>query len=521
MSIELRDYQRTILTALRAEIKARRRPVLVSPCGSGKGTLITFIVKSAVERGGVVIFGVRGKSLVEDMSQRLRRLGIQHGVLMGERKREPWHQVQVASIDTLYRMDAPPIAKLCIVDEAHMSLSPTWRLALGRLPADAAIIGMTATPIGPGGKGLGRASGGLFDSIVRGPSVKSLIADGFLVRSRVLEPPPIAGARAVKLGITDNLGAQAAVFDKPKLIGDAIRHYREHAAGRKGVIFCSTQAHASHMAEQFSLAGIPWAYVDADTSLDERADIYRDLDTESGTLMGVASVGCVSIGWDHPIVSYLGIMRLTQSFGLWHQMMGRGSRTYPGKTDFLIIDHAGNTEEHKPFGYFESDIDWQLNDRIDRKGLGQRTCNRSFANCVCDDPLGKHEKDGGILHLACYGVFDRLPPRNSCPYCNCPLVPEPGDAARVVKWKDGNLTERERPEIVPVGVRVAQLMRDHIAKRAAVTDDERHQQLHRLLNEASRRGYQSGWARHQFITKFGAPPPTEWMPREWRESHQL
>ena len=113
----LRPHQQRDLDALRTEVHAGRNPVLVAPCGYGKGTLISVIVHNATKLGHRVIFAVHGKSLVVDMSERVSRLGIKHGVLMGGERRERWHSVQVASIDTLHRMSHPPEAALIIIDE--------------------------------------------------------------------------------------------------------------------------------------------------------------------------------------------------------------------------------------------------------------------------------------------------------------------------------------------------------------------------------------------------------------------
>lgn len=520
----LRPHQIKTLNEVRAEVAAGRRPCIVSPCGSGKGTLCTYIVQSAVSNGHPVMFLVHGKSLVADMSQRVTKLGISHGVLMGGQRRERWHPVQVASIDTVHRMEHPPVASLLIVDEAHMSLSASFKTTLDRFP-NAKVLGMTATPIGPNRKGLGRASGGLFDSLVLGPSVMELIADGYLVRSRVLEPPPVEGAKEIKLGKNDNLAAQAAVFDKVKLIGDEIAHYKKYASGRKGVTFCTDQKHAFHMAEAFSAAGIPWAYVDAETPMGDeknpapgtRAAIYRDLDAGNGTLMGVSSCMCVSVGWDHPIVSYLGIMRRVGSFGLWHQMMGRGSRIHAGKTDFLIIDHGNCSELHAPLGYFESPIEWSLDGEAVRLGAKRDrqlvTCKQSVMNCWCGHK-DKHDASGA--HWPCYGNFPAGP--KQCPYCACPI---PRKAREIEVDRKTELGERERPGIqLSLSEEIAGIFKTAPpASPREVNMKSRQKTLDWLLSEAAKNKHKPGHARYKYIARYGEPPPPEWMPAAWREEH--
>lgn len=532
--LTLRGHQQENFDELSAHVAEGRNPLLVAPCGYGKGVLISHIVDSALRHARAagysvsIIFGVHGISLVADMSQRLTRAGIPHGVLMGGARRQRWHAVQVASLDTLARMIHPPACDIFIVDEAHLALAPIWKKTIERFP-DARIIGMTATPVRMDGKGLGRASGGFFDELVLGPSTAQLIRDGYLVRSRVLEPPPVEGAQDVKLRGNDNLSAQAAVFDKVNLIGDALGHYKTYGPDAKSVWFCTDQKHAAHVAQQFTEAGKPIAYVDANTPLGDdkfpkegtRAAIYRDLDATNGNLMGVASVGCTQIGWDHPIISYLGLLRRTGSFGLHQQMLGRGSRIYQGKEYFFVADHAGNTQLHAPLGYFESDIEWSLDGEAVKKGDGEReksirTCKNSWIDCRCgrtcvEDP-GPGEHDMSDTHWPCYGTFESGP--DECPHCRCPIP----RAARKIETVNGELRELDRAPVAPS-------LAARVAGEFAFTEKQASA-LHRrdfefLLAKARREGRKPGWARHVFSARTGAQVPVEWMPREWREEKGL
>lgn len=531
MSAGFRGYQQHNFEELGQHTACGLDPLLVAGCGYGKGFIISRIVDSVLRSAQhsktdvSIIFAVHGISLCIDMSGRIGKLGIPHGILVGGKRRERWHPVQVASIDTLARMEHPPKADLFIIDEAHLALSPIWRKTLDKFP-NARRIGCTATPLRLDRKGLGKKTGGLFDVMVLGPSVLDLIKDGFLVRSRVLEPPPIEGSREVKLGPADNLGAQAAVFDKVKLIGDEIRHYKQYARGRKGVTFCTDQKHAFHVAEQFTQSGIPWVYVDANTPLGDekfpkpgtRAHIYRDLDAANGNLMGISNVGITQIGWDHSIVSYLGVMRRTGSFALWHQMMGRGSRIHPEKNDFLIIDHAGNTQLHAPMGYFESPIEWSLDGEAVKSGdpvknFTIQTCKQSVLDCSCGR-TENHDPTGA--HLACYATFRPGPVQ--CPFCGCPILKK----ERKIETVDSALVELQRPMFqVPLARQVAALFQHEADVTAATVKRlaEKRKQLDYLLRQAERNGHKSGTARHRYAARFGEYPPRDWMPAEWRDSH--
>lgn len=491
----LRPHQQEDLDALSREIIAGRDPLLVAPCGYGKGTLCTVIVNLVVNGGRRAIFAVHGKSLVVDMSQRVTKLGIKHGVLMGDQRRERWHSVQVASIDTLHRMSHPPQADFVIVDEAHMSLSPTWRKALGRY-ANARVIGMTATPIRLDKKGLGKATGGLFDSMVLGPSEEELIGMGYLVGSRVLAPPPPADLGNVKKTAGEyNQKQLAAVCDKTKLIGDIVTHWKRYADGKKTAAFGVDQAHANHICQQFRDAGVQWAYVDANTPQEERAQIWMDLD--HGSLAGVSSVGCISVGWDHSVVSCLISARPTASLGLWKQMLGRGSRPHPGKTHFLVLDHSGNTHQHAPYGMFEDSVPWQLDGEAIRPSSDDKpppaiaTCKHSYK---WPDFRNDPPKIVNGLQMPCYATF-RAGPRE-CPYCGTPLRLTP----RKIEVEAGELTEIIRPGSVEERREAAERMK-HLKP-----------EYYKLLEFTKKKGWKAGWATHEFSRKFGFAPPMEWIP---------
>lgn len=530
MPVVLRPYQVTIHDKLRDAASRGMDPICVSACGSGKGTIISAIFEGASQRGNGIIFGVHGKSLVADVSMRVSRLGIPHGILMGGVHRERWHPAQVASVDTLYRMEHIPDAAILIVDEAHQATSPTWlkvidrakraRLAAGK--GRLVVIGLTATPVGPNGRGLGRKSGGLFDEMVFGPSVIDLIRDGYLVRSRVLEPPPIEGAREIKLGKDDNLEAQAAVFDKVTLIGDELKHYRQYGPHSKSVWFCTNQKHATNVARQFTEAGTSIAYVDSNTPLGDeknpqpgtRAAIWRDLAQPNGNLMGVANCGITLVGWDCPIVSYGGILRRSGSFGLWHQMLGRFSRTHSSKDFFFVADHAGNTQLHAPTGYFESPIEWSLDGKaVKEKKEGERrliTCRQSVMNCWCGR-AGNH--DGSGNHAPCYGTFFAGP--RQCPWCGCPV---PKKDVKIEVQRDKVLGERQRDIFgSDVAAQVAKIFRDSGPR--VLDEKTRRHDLDYFLGEAARKGHNPSAARYRYIGRYNEPPPDDWMPPEWQAEH--
>lgn len=62
----------------------------------------------------------------------------------------------------------------------------------------------------------------------------------------------------------------------------------------------------------------------------------------------LVNVAVLTTGFDAPHVDVIAILRPTESVGLYQQIVGRGLRLSPGKTDCLILDYAGNPGNSTP-----------------------------------------------------------------------------------------------------------------------------------------------------------------------------
>ncbi len=424
----LRPYQEKILHDLRAALRTHRSALVCAPPGAGKGSLIAYMVNSAVERGKRVIFCVRGRALVQDMHERVAKLGVEHGVLMGGRRRERWHPVQVASVDTLHRMEHKPPCDLLILDEARHFSCASGRKVLDEYPL-AKVVGADGTPALIDGRGLGVSCGGIFEAMVMGPTEQELIDLGFLVPSIPIgiETPPDV-SKVGKTGGDFNQKELAVACDKVKLVGDLVQHWQKYANGMKTVAFGVDQAHAKHITEEFQRAGIEWAYVDASTPDAERADIWQRLD--HGTLMGFSNVMIAGVGWDHPIIRCVLCARPTTSLPLWRQMIGRASRPYPGKKAWVLLDHAGNLQRPGlyPYSFFETPPVWTLDGPAPRPGNDEEkaipvaTCKRPVPVPMTGVPKSFTGPVANGFLLPSFHTFRAGP--KQCPYCGLPLIVE-------------------------------------------------------------------------------------------------
>lgn len=499
--MRLRPYQDKMLDDARAALRMHRSVVIQSECGSGKGTITGVIIAGALRKGNYVTFAVRGRDRVTDMDERVTKLGISHGVLMGGRSRQSEHRVQIASSDTLFRMVEKPRADIIVVDECHLAMSRTFRAVLDAYPA-AKLIGLTATPE-YAGKGLGMKSGGIFESMVRGPSVTTLIKEGHLVGSTVIAPPApieLAGLKRTKGEFDQEQGA--AVCNTTKIIGDVVEHWKRYSSDRKTAAFCFTQKHAWDVAESFRRAGVNFAYVDADTP---DGDIHTPFtrkfywhQMDHGDLVGVGSCDTIRIGWDRSVCKTVLMLSKTARFPRYRQTLGRGSRPYPGFTKFLVLDHVGALYEFLDRGpFFESEVDWQLDGAV-------RGCDGANAQRIshCNTPVavpvngvpasfsGDVSRDGKYM-LCCFFVFASGP--TTCPRCGLPFEVK----EREIETEEGVLAELT-PE---------DRSRLETELRAS---SERKSFYFDLVRTTKEKNYSAKYPAVMFSKRYGCWPPAGW-----------
>lgn len=86
-------------------------------------------------------------------------------------------------------------------------------------------------------------------------------------------------------------------------------------------------------------------YAEVNGESKDRAEILADYD------VGKYNVLCNSMllteGWDCPSVDCIVVLRPTKVRSLYSQMVGRGTRLFPGKEDLLLLDFLWHTERHE------------------------------------------------------------------------------------------------------------------------------------------------------------------------------
>ena len=378
-AIKLRDYQEVAVQDVRVEFRKKNHPVLfVLPTGGGKTYTFSYVADSSANRGRNVCIIVHRKELLLQASASLASLGIEHGMISPDFTPKPYAKVQVASIDTLLQRLKKRAFKfgLLIFDEAHHVISDNKWGRVYELLGKPPMLGVTATPVRTDGKGLGEHAGGVFKSIVLGPSVVELIRRGMLINPHVYASPFVPDVDEVKTDRNgkDNLVALAKLVDKPKITGSAVAHYTEICPGRRAIVFCSGIEHAKHVRDEFNAAGYRFEIlVGAPQMSDtERTDVNKRL--RNGELHGACTVDLVSEGYDLPDLECCIMLRPTASEALFLQQVGRVMRPSPGKTECWLLDHVGNTGKLQDDGTFKrkhglpnEEREWTLDGRKKKK----------------------------------------------------------------------------------------------------------------------------------------------------------
>ena len=122
----LRPYQESAIAALRTSLRSgKRRPILVSPTGSGKTVVATEVIRMAREKSRSVLFLAPRRELIYQASERFGNAGIRHGVIMAGEPRDIMADVQIASFDTLHARGVR--SRRMLIEKMNVAISGTMK----------------------------------------------------------------------------------------------------------------------------------------------------------------------------------------------------------------------------------------------------------------------------------------------------------------------------------------------------------------------------------------------------------
>ncbi|AMV65177.1 DNA helicase, phage-associated [Pediococcus damnosus] len=360
---ELHPYQKKLVQQTRQELANGKNSVLIqSPAGSGKSVVIAEIARLTVKKGGYVMFMVHRKELVEQITDSFKEnnVDLSHCTIM-----------TVGKIKN--RLDRLPKPSLIITDETHHSLAKTYR-DIYKHYSDVPRIGFTATPWRMNGKGFRD----VYDSMVKGPSVKWLINNKYLAPFKYYSVNLVNSDKLKKSSTGDYTNKSMDEAVGKTIFGDVINTYKKVANGQQAIVYAHSVEYSQIVANSFNQAGISARHVDAKTHSTKREQIMTDF--KAGKIKIICNVDLISEGFNSPDCSTVILLRPTASLVLFVQQSMRSMRYKPGKVA-TIIDHVAN---YSRFGLPDDDFDWTLDDR-EKKRNGRKddapaikTCDRCF-----------------------------------------------------------------------------------------------------------------------------------------------
>lgn len=364
--LTLRDYQEECVQA-HFDWFARNRegnPLFVVPTGGGKSLIIAEFIRRTLHAWPKTRFIVltHVKELIEQnhaefvshWGEAFAPAGIYSA---GLGQRDTTDRVLFAGIQSVYdRAHTLGSFDLVLVDEAHLvpkSGQGRYRHYLEQLRKinpRVRVCGYTATHFRLDGGYLHKGDGSLFTDVAYEVHVDLLIEQGHLVPLMAKKPGHVIDTAAVRSGHGDfKLNDLEDVATGDGCVEAAVTEATNIgiAAGRRSwLVFAITVKHAEQIVAALRAQEIDVEAIYGHTPRDERDRLtarFRD-----GHLTALVNVGVLTTGFNAPRCDLLIVMRPTQSAALYVQMMGRGMRTFPGKTDCLVLDYGCNVERHGP-----------------------------------------------------------------------------------------------------------------------------------------------------------------------------
>jgi superfamily II DNA or RNA helicase len=350
----LRPYQVEAIAAVQRELDQRRSTLAVLATGLGKAVIAAALASGRETRatgtpeGRTLLLAPR-EELIDQLVAKLADAGAAAGVEQAGR-RSTDERIVVASPATLrgerLRAFAPDAFARVIVDEAHHSSAKTYRDILGHF-AGAKVLGLTATPHRADGQALGEQ----FESVAFRYDLRGAIRDGWLapIRARriVLQDVDLSAIRTRAGDLAaDEL---AAVMEQEAAVASVVQPLLEQAGARKTLVFATSVAHAMALASAINgqrpgVARVGWGEMPKAERKALRADF------RAGAFQFLVNAQLYTEGFDEPSVACVAMVRPTKSLALYMQMVGRGTRLFPGKLDLLLLDFTGAVGRHKLVG---------------------------------------------------------------------------------------------------------------------------------------------------------------------------
>lgn len=359
-TMKLREYQQQALDNIEQNLKlGDNKQVIVLATGTGKTVIFAHEILTRIEatnKKALVI--AHREELLNQAEDKILTVEpcLKTGIEMAEKEADPSADVIIASVATLGRKNSSRKLKLdpkqfCIVviDEAHHASADSYKEILryfGLLKSEpendwnkeCLLLGVTATPNRNDNKGIDQ----IFNNVTFSFDIIKGITQNYLSRIKAFRVATQTDLTNVHKTAGDfNLGELGEAVNNDDRNGLVIKAYQTITPGKQALCFAVDVAHTEELCKRFQQEGIKAEFVTGATPRDQRAQKLHRFAQHDINVMVNAMV--LTEGYDNESIEVILMARPTQSGILFQQMVGRGTRIYPGKDYLTVIDFVDNT----------------------------------------------------------------------------------------------------------------------------------------------------------------------------------
>lgn len=325
------------------------------PTGGGKTVIFSEITRRYLQATGKkVLILTHRVELCHQTSDMLTDFGVKNMIISSKIKEvEDDNDIMcfVAMVETLNnRLQEEKVTMknvgLVIIDEAHYN---SFR-KLFKFFKKVAILGVTATPLSSNIKLPMKDN---YDDLIVGESINTLIGKGFLAKATTYSYN--VKLDSLKIGMNGDYTVKSSekLYGNLDMLEKLLHAYEEQSLNKKTLIFNNGIETSYRVYETFMEAGYDIKHLDHTAKEHDRKEILHWFKHTPDAIL--TSVGILTTGFDEPSVETIILNRATKSLTLYHQMIGRGSRILPKKSEFTVIDLGNNLHR---FGLWNTEIDW-------------------------------------------------------------------------------------------------------------------------------------------------------------------
>ena len=367
MKYTLRPYQSQAVSKLLWSKKLEGADLCILPTGAGKSIVIAELAYKLKQP--ILILQPTKEILEQNLAKMETYVDPEKiGVYSASMNRKDFGFITFATIQSIYKK--PELFKhfgVIIIDECHLvnpkNLNGMYTRFFNEINKSREetkpikVFGFTATPyrldqmyqrLSNGGilthtvtKLINRTKGRFWHRIMFNINNQDLIREGYLVPLKYIDKS-IIKHEDIPTNISKSdfdLGAYDEMMLE-KLDNTILESvYLGMELAKSVLVFCSSVHQATSLCELVPGSAV----VTAKTGKKERTRIIKEF--REGKIQTVFNVGVLTIGFDHPELGAIILLRPTMSIGLYYQMLGRGVRPSEGKTHCKVIDMTGTVKQ--------------------------------------------------------------------------------------------------------------------------------------------------------------------------------